>query len=83
MAMIAQGLLQAPAVLHPDGVWRMFGSWLRTVRPGVPPSEQVVSAALRESLPGFIAVSRKTNPLAKIIAENLDLERAEGFRLAS
>ena len=26
---------------------------------------------------------RETNPLAKIISENLDVDRAEGFRLAS
>ncbi|MBV5332643.1 IS4 family transposase, partial [bacterium] len=62
---------------------RRFGSWLRTVRKGVPPSEQVVALALRESLPEFIAGFRNTNPLAKIISENLDLDRAEGFRLAS
>lgn len=83
MGVIAQGLLQILAILHPDAVWCRFGSWLRTVRPGVAPSEQVVALALRECLPEFIAGSRETNPLAKIISENLDLDRAEGFRLAS
>jgi hypothetical protein len=83
MAVIAQGVLQTLAILYPDVVWRRFGSWLRTVRPGVAPSEHVVSLALRESLPGFIASSRENNPLAKIISENLDISRAEGFRLAS
>jgi hypothetical protein len=83
MAVIAQGLLQTLAILYPETVWRRFGSWLRTVRKGVPPSEQVVALALRESLPEFIAGFRNTNPLAKIISENLDLDRAEGFRLAS
>jgi hypothetical protein len=83
MAVIAQGVLQMLAILYPEVVWRRFGSWLRTVRPGVAPSEQVVSLALRECLPEFIAVSRDTNPLAKIISEHLDVDRAEGFRLAS
>jgi hypothetical protein len=83
MAVIAQGLLQMLAILHPDTVWRRFGSWLRTVRPGVAPSEQVVALALRECLPEFIAGFRKTNPLAEIISENLDIDRAEGWRLAS
>lgn len=55
-------------------------SILRTVRPGVAPSEQVVALALRECLPESIAGLRKTNPLAKIISENLDIDRAEGFR---
>ena len=83
MGVIAQGLLQMMAILYPDTVWRRFGSWLRTIRPGVAPSEQVVVLALRECLPEFIAGFRKTNPLAKIISENLDVDRAEGFRLAS
>ena len=83
MGVIAQGLLQMLAILYPDTVWRRFGSWLRTIRPGVAPSEQVVALALRESLPEFIASFKKTNPLAKIISENLDIDRAEGFRLAS
>ena len=83
MSVIAQGLLQMLAILYPDTVWRRFGSWLRTIRPGVAPSEQVVALALRESLPEFIASFKKTNPLAKIISENLDIDRAEGFRLAS
>lgn len=83
MGVIAQGLLQMLAILYPDTVWRRFGSWLRTVRPGVAPSEQVVALALRECLPELFAGFRKTNPLAKIISDNLDIDRAEGFRLAS
>ena len=83
MGVISQGLLQMLAILHPDTVWRRFGSWLRTIRSGVAPSEQVVAMALRECLPEFIAGCAQTNPLAEIIAENLDLDRAEGFRLAS
>jgi hypothetical protein len=83
MGVIAQGLLQMLAILYPNTVWRRFGSWLRTIRPGVAPSEHVVALALRESLPEFIAGFRETNPLAKIISENLDVDRAEGFRLAS
>lgn len=83
MGVIAQGSLQAIAILHPDTVWRSFGSWLRTIRPGVPPSEHVVATAMRQRLPEFLATCRKSNPLAKIIANNLDLERAEGLRMAS
>jgi len=83
MAMIAQGVLQTLAILYPKVVWQNFGSWLRTVRPGVAPSEWVVSMALRQRLPEFLAGNRKTNPLAKIITENLDLERAEGWRLSA
>ena len=42
-----------------------------------------LALALRESLPEFSAGFRETNPLAKIISENLDVDRAEGFRLAA
>jgi len=80
---IAQGLLQALAVLAAPSVWRGFGSWLRTVRAGVPPSERVVALALRNALPEFLADSLKTHILAKFIRRRLDLSRAEGLRLAS
>src|ERR1700691_6819623 len=35
---VAQGLLQYLAVAAPKLVWSSFGSWLRTIRPGIPPS---------------------------------------------
>ena len=80
---IAQGLLQLLAMLKERSVWSAFGSWLRTIRPDVPPSEMVVATALRESLPEFLASSSNDVALAKFIAERIDLERAEGWRLAS
>ena len=83
MGTIAQGLLQMLSVMHAPLVWRLFGSWLRTIREGIPPSEGIVSLALRQCLPEFLASSRETNILAKFIADNLDLDRAEGWRLAS
>jgi len=51
------------------------------IRQGVSPSEQVVALALRQCLPELIGSCRKTNPLAKFISENLDIDRAEGWRL--
>ena len=83
LGMIAQGLLQCLAVLNSRSVWRQFGSWLRTVRPGILPSEQVVAVALRHSLPLFLADSSRNNPLVKFIRQHLDLNRAEGLRLAA
>ncbi len=80
---IAQGLLQILSVLHAQMVWRRFGSWIRTIRPGIPPSEQVVGMALRHSLPEFLAAGERTSALAKFINDRLDLDRAEGLRLAA
>jgi hypothetical protein len=83
LGVIAQGLLQCLAVLNSRVVWGQFGSWLRTVRPGILPSEQVVAVALRHSLPLFLADSSRNNPLVKFIRHHLDLDRAEGLRLAA
>jgi hypothetical protein len=57
--------------------------WMRAIRPGIPPSEQVVAIALRHSLPQFLADAPEKHILAKFIRQHLDLDRAEGLRLAS
>ena len=48
---IAQGLLQYISSAFPLLVWNSFGSWLRTIRPGICPSEQVAAIAMRNCLP--------------------------------
>jgi len=80
---IAQGLLQILSVLHSQLVWACFGSWIRTVRPGIPPSEQVVATALRHGLPEFLTGNSKDSILAKFITEHIDLDRTEGLRLVA
>jgi hypothetical protein len=59
---ISQGLLQYLAAVAPTQVWNSFGSWLRTIRPGVAPSELVVASALRQTLPEFLLNSPKRLP---------------------
>jgi len=80
---ISQGLLQYLATVHPKQVWKTFGSWLRTIRPGVAPSEFVVAIALRQSFPEFLVVNSKNNNLAKFIAERQDLDRSILYGVAS
>src|SRR5882762_4860318 len=80
---VAQGLLQYLAVAAPKLVWDSFGSWLRTIRPGIPPSEFVVANALRHLLPDFLLGSAKNGSLAKFIADRQDTTNMQGFRLAS
>ncbi len=80
---ISQGLLHYLATAHPKQVWSAFGSWLRTIRPGIAPSERVVATALRQRFPEFLLVNSKTNNLAKFIAERQDLNRSEIFQIAS
>ena len=63
---VAQGLLQYLSVVFPHLVWNSFGSWLRTIQPGIPPSELVVASALRNRLPGFSLEFRRNPFLGKI-----------------
>lgn len=81
VGLIAQGLLQYLSATFPQLVWKNFGSWLRTIRPGIPPSEMVTAQALRVCLPEFLTSSVKSVPLAKFILERVDIDRAEGLRL--
>jgi hypothetical protein len=80
---VAQGLLQYLAVVAPKLVWDQFGSWLRTIRPGIPPSELVVANALHHTLPDFLLTAAENGCLAKFIANRQDTTIMQGFRLAS
>jgi len=64
VGIVAQGMLQYPSLSHPDLIWRSFGSWVPTIRPGVLPSEHLVAAAMRSTMPGFLAVSDREQILA-------------------
>lgn len=83
LGLIAQGLLQILAAKTPKRVWRSFGSWIRTVRPALAPSEQVVAIALRNTLPEFLAVAAKASILVKFIRDRIDLSRSEGTSLVA
>ena len=80
---VAQGLLHYLSAEHASLVWRSFGSWLRTIRPGLAPSEFVVVTALRHSLSTFLLAAPKKHTLVKFIRDRQDLSRLDVFRLAS
>ena len=80
-AIIAQGSLQYLAACHQELIWKHFGSWLKTIRPGVLPSENVCSIAMYNTITEFLAGSFKNNKLQKFIRDRIDLRRAEGSRL--
>ena len=79
---VSQGLAQYLATAFPQLVWGSFGSWLRTIRPGIPPSELVVTTALRQCLPDFLLTTAKNNCFAKFILDRQDTNKMELFRLA-
>ena len=80
---VAQGLMHYLSSCHTEAVWRSFGSWLRTIRKGVAPSEMVVTMALRNTLSEFLLVCPATNIMAKFIAEQQDRSRTSFFARAA
>jgi len=83
LGLITQGLLQILSAATPRLIWRSFGSWIRTVRPGLAPSEQVVANALQNTLPEFLLTAGQPSILVKFIRDRLDLSRSEGSNLAA
>ena len=83
LGLIAQGIMLALATTVPDLVWAAFGSWFRTIRPGIVPSEAAVAIALRNTLPHFLADSSPAPELAKFIQQRLDLSQHQAQRLAA
>lgn len=83
VGLIAQGLLQILSATAAAEVWATFRGWLRTIRPGVPPSELVVAQALRESLPEFLVRYARHHFFAKFLGDKLDPERARGILSAA
>ena len=80
---VCQGLLQYLSVAFPALVWNSFRSWLRTIRPGIPPSELVVATALRQTLPEFLLNNPQCDFIEKFIVERQDPQSMEMFRLAT
>ena len=80
---VAQGLAQYLATCYPKLVWASFGSWLRTIRPDIAPSELVVATALRHCFPEFLLVKSEQSTLAKFITERQAPDRLDVFRMVS
>jgi hypothetical protein len=83
IGLIAQGLLQYLSTISPRLVWKTYGPWLRTIRPGVPPTEFVTSAALRYSFPDFLATSPADNSFTKFLRERIDPTKTKDLHMAA
>ena len=81
--LVAQGTLQYLAATYPNLVFESFGSWFRTIRPGIPPSEHITAIAMRNSLPEFLVDSQYNPIFKKLLLEIIDLTRIEGLRLVA
>jgi hypothetical protein len=75
LGLIAQGLLQYLALTFRRVVWFNFHSYIRTAAPQKPPSEWVVTQALRQSWPHFLADSPASFTLKKFLASKISSRR--------
>ena len=73
VGVIAQGILQYIASSATDSVWKHFHSWIRTIRPGIAPSQAVTATALRNCFPQFLADSHFAPIFTKFIIDRTDL----------
>jgi hypothetical protein len=83
IGMIAQGLLQSLACLYADVVWKSFRGWIKTIRPGLPPSELVVTHALRDCFGEFLLRCGPKHFFRKFIADKIDPGKIPKFTLAA
>jgi hypothetical protein len=83
IGLIAQGLLQYISCAFPNLVWAKFGSWIRTIRPGICPSELVTTIAMKNTLHEFLAVSSYPSILIKFLRERIDVSKTDGARLVA
>jgi hypothetical protein len=82
LGLIAQGMLQYLSITFKDQIWSDFGSWLRTMKTNISPSEAVTAQALRTAFPDFLAGLPKQHILKKFLADKIDFSRCPYFSLA-
>jgi hypothetical protein len=72
---IAQGLLQYLSIYSSEIVWKNFGTWLRTIRQNMLPSEMVVSVAMANTYNEFLVVDKYVPIFKKFLLEKIDIKR--------
>ena len=83
LGLIAQGILCVLATTVPELVFASFGSYFRTIRPGIAPSEAMVTISLQNTLPHLFADNFSEPILTKFLREKLDLSQTKGKGLAA
>lgn len=81
LGVITQGILNYIASIAPNAVWSCFRSWIRTIRPGIAPSEAVTATALRNSFPEFLLNTSPASILTKFIASRIDPRQNASLQL--
>ena len=83
VGLVAQGIMVAISTSVPLTVWESFGSWLRTIRPNICPSEMVVSIAMKNSFPEFLTGKDSVPILAQFILGRIDFSRKNISKMAA
>lgn len=83
IGMIAQGLLQYLACSSATTVWQSFRGWIKTIRPGLPPSELVVAHALRDCFGEFLLRCGPEHFFKKFISDKIDPSKVPKFTIAA
>ena len=83
VGLVAQGIMVALSTSVPLTVWKSFGSWLRTIRPNICPSEMVVSTAMKNTFPEFLMGKDSVPILAKFILARTDFSRKNISKMAA
>lgn len=83
LGLIAQGILCALATTVPELVFASFGSYFRTIRPGIAPSEAMVAISLQNTLPHLFADNFSEPILTKFLRQKLDLSQTKAKGLAA
>lgn len=80
---IAQGLMIFLAFTERSTVWGQFRSWLRTMIKENPPSELVVSHALRSSLFEFLKDSPQDQKLKEILTQHMTIQQMVEYQMVA
>lgn len=83
LGLIAQGIMCVLATTVPELVYKSFGSYFRTIRPGIAPSEAMVSISLKNTLPHLFEDNSPAAILTKFIQQRLDLKQTQARRFAA
>lgn len=83
VGIVAQGIMVAISTTVPHTVWRSFGSWLRTIRPNMCPSEMVVATALKNTFPEFLMGKDSVSILTQFILSRTDFSRKNISKMAA
>ena len=75
LGFIAQGLLQYLSIYYHEVVWKNFGTWLRTIRKNILPSEMVVALAMKNTYFEFLIDGEYCSIFKKFLLKKIDIRR--------